>query len=123
MSKKYDNPYNYIKKTSKLYDTVITVYAMEYKIFKCPECEKEIEVTTMSRPRRGRKPGSINTAPLTNPIPPKSKEKEDDLNIENIDLDSNEETIEDDTVLIEEETDIDSAVDVGIKPPEDKEEF
>ena len=38
MSKKYDNPYNYIKKTSKLYDTVITVYAMEYKIFKCPEC-------------------------------------------------------------------------------------
>ena len=89
----------------------------------CPECEKEIEVTTMSRPRRGRKPGSINTAPLTNPIPPKSKEKEDDLNIENIDLDSNEETIEDDAVLIEEETDIDSAVDVGIKPTEDKEEF
>ena len=89
----------------------------------CPECEREIEVTTMSRPRRGRKPGSINTAPLTNPIPPKSKEKEDDLNIENIDLDSNEETIEDDAVLIEEETDIDSAVDVGIKPTEDKEEF
>ncbi len=89
----------------------------------CPECEKEIEVTTMSRPRRGRKPGSINTAPLTNPIPPKSKEKEDDLNIENIDLDSSEEAIEDDTVLIEEETDIDSAVDVGIKPTEDKEEF
>ena len=89
----------------------------------CPECEKEIEVTTMSRPRRGRKPGSINTAPLTNPIPSKSKEKEDDLNIENIDLDSNEETIEDDTVLIEEETDIDSAVDVGIKPAEDKEGF
>ena len=89
----------------------------------CPECEREIEVTTMSRPRRGRKPGSINIAPLINPIPPKSKEKEDDLNIENIDLDSNEETIEDDAVLIEEETDIDSAVDVGIKPTEDKEEF
>ena len=89
----------------------------------CPECEKEIEVTTMSRPRRGRKPGSINVAPLINPIPSKPKEKEDDLNIENIDLDSNEESIEDDTVLIEEETDIDSAVDVGIKPTEDKEEF
>tara|TARA_B100001245_G_C22560660_1_gene279827 strand:- start:110 stop:463 length:354 start_codon:yes stop_codon:yes gene_type:complete len=89
----------------------------------CPECEKEIEVTTMSRPRRGRKPGSINVAPLINPIPSKPKEKEDDLNIENIDLDSSDETIEDDTVLIEEETDIDSAVDVGIKPPEDKEEF
>ena len=89
----------------------------------CPECEKEIEVTTMSRPRRGRKPGSINVAPLINPIPSKPKEKEDDLNIENIDLDSSDEAIEDDTVLIEEETDIDSAVDVGIKPPEDKEEF
>ena len=89
----------------------------------CPECEREIEVTTMSRPRRGRKPGSINVGPLTNPIPAKPKEKEDDLNIENIDLDSSDETIEDDTVLIEEETDIDSAVDVGIKPTEDKEEF
>ena len=41
----------------------------------CPECGKEIEVTTMSRPRRGRKPGSTNAAPLTNPIPPKPKEK------------------------------------------------
>ena len=90
----------------------------------CPECEKEIEVTTMLKPRRGRKPGSINAAPLTNPIiPPKTKEKDDDINIENIDLESNEEAIEDDTVLIEEETDIDPAVDVGIKPTEDKEEF
>jgi len=41
----------------------------------CPECGKEIEVTTMSRPRRGRKPGTTNAAPLTNPIPPKPKEK------------------------------------------------
>ena len=89
----------------------------------CPECGKEIEVTTMSKPRRGRKPGSTNAAPLTNPIPAKPKEKDDDLNIENIDLESNEEVIEDDTVLIEEETDIDPAVDVGIKPTEDKEEF
>ena len=88
----------------------------------CPECGKEIEVTTMLKPRRGRKPGSTNAAPLTNPIPAKPKEKED-LNIENIDLESNEEAIEDDTVLIEEETDIDPAVDVGIKPTEDKEEF
>ena len=89
----------------------------------CPECGKEIEVTTMSKPRRGRKPGSTNAAPLTNPIPTKPKEKDDDLNIENIDLESNEEVIEDDTVLIEEETDIDPAADVGIKPTEDKEEF
>ena len=89
----------------------------------CPECEKEIEVTTMLKPRRGRKPGSTNAAPLTNPVPAKPKEKDDDINIENIDLESSEEVIEDDTVLIEEETDIDPAVDVGIKPTEDKEEF
>ena len=88
-----------------------------------PECEKEIEVTTMLKPRRGRKPGSTNAAPLTNPVPAKPKEKDDDINIENIDLESNEEVIEDDTVLIEEETDIDPVVDVGIKPAEDKEEF
>ena len=88
----------------------------------CPECGKEIEVTTMSRPRRGRKPGSTNAAPLTNPIPPKPKEKEDDLNIESLNIDSSEEVVEDDTVLIEEESDIDPAVDVGIKPTEDKEE-
>ena len=89
----------------------------------CPECEKEIEVTTMSKPRRGRKPGSTNAAPLTNPIPAKPTEKDDELNIENIDLESNEEVIEDDTVLIEEETDIDPTIDVGIKPKEDKEEY
>ena len=42
----------------------------------CPECGKEIEVSTLLRPRRGRKPGSTNAAPLTNPIPVKP---EDDL--------------------------------------------
>jgi len=88
----------------------------------CPECGKEIEVTTMSRPRRGRKPGSTNAAPLTNPIPPQPKEKEDELDIENLDLDNNEDQVEDDTVLIEDESDIDPAVDVGIKPPEEGEE-
>ena len=88
----------------------------------CPECGKEIEVTTMSRPRRGRKPGSTNAAPLTNPIPTQPKEKDDELNIENIEMDSNENSIDDDNVLIEEESDIDPAVDVGIKPTEEKEE-
>jgi len=88
----------------------------------CPECGKEIEVTTMSRPRRGRKPGSTNAAPLTNPIPSKPKEKEDDLDIENLDLDNSEDNLEDDTVLIEDETDIDPTVDVGIKPTEENEE-
>ena len=41
----------------------------------CPECGKLIEVTTMTRPRRGRKPGSTNAAPLTNPIPQNQKKK------------------------------------------------
>ena len=88
----------------------------------CPECGKEIEVTTMSRPRRGRKPGSTNAAPLTNPIPPKPKEKDDELDIENLALDNNEDNLEDDTVLLEDETEIDPAQDAGIRPPEDGEE-
>jgi len=66
----------------------------------CPECGKEIEVTTMLKPRRGRKPGSTNTAPLANPVPANPKETKDDINIENLDLESSEEVIEDDTVLI-----------------------
>ena len=53
----------------------------------------------MSRPRRGRKPGSTNAAPLTNPIPPKPKEKEDEFDIENLDLDNSDDNLEDDTVL------------------------
>ena len=89
----------------------------------CPECEREIEVTTMLKPRRGRKPGSTNAALLTNPIPAKPKEKDDDINIENIDLESSDDVVEDDAVLIEEETDIDPSIDVGIKPKEDKEEY
>ena len=76
----------------------------------------------MTRPRRGRKPGSTNAAPLTNPIPPKPKEKEDELDIENLDIENTEEQIEDDTVLLEDETDIDPSVDVGIKPPEEGQE-
>ena len=88
----------------------------------CPECGKEIEVTTMSRPRRGRKPGSTNAAPLVNPIPQKPKEKEDELDIENLDLDNNEDQVEDDTVLLEDESEIDPTSDVGIKPPEEGEE-
>ena len=88
----------------------------------CPECGKEIEVTTMSRPRRGRKPGSTNAAPLSNPIPPKAKEKDDDLDIENLDIDNNEDQVEDDTVLLEDETDIDPTLDAGIKPTEEGEE-
>ena len=87
----------------------------------CPECGKEIEVTTMSRPRRGRKPGSSNAAPLINPIPPTPKEK-DDLDIENLELENDNSDVEDDTVLLEEESDIDPAVDVGFKVTEEGQE-
>ena len=76
----------------------------------------------MSRPRRGRKPGSTNAAPLVNPIPPKAKEKDDELDIENLDIDNNEDNLEDDTVLLEDESEIDPAADAGIKTPEDGEE-
>ena len=103
---------------SKLY------YDLGRTELECPECGKMIEVTTMTRPRRGRKPGSTNAAPLTNPIPPKPKEKDDDLNIENLDLESNDEAIEDDAVLIEEDSDVDpTAGVVDITSTEDKEEF
>ena len=88
----------------------------------CPECGKQIEVTTMSRPRRGRKPGSTNAAPLVNPIPPKAKEKDDELDIENLDVDNNEDNLEDDTVLLEDETEIDPAADAGIVTPDEGEE-
>jgi uncharacterized protein (TIGR02300 family) len=88
----------------------------------CPECGKAIEVTTMSRPRRGRKPGSTNAAPLVNPVLPKPKEKSGDIDIESLDIDSNEDNLEDDTVLLEDETEIDPAADAGIITPEDNEE-
>ena len=87
----------------------------------CPECGKQIEVTTMTRPRRGRKPGSTNAAPLTNPIPQKPKEKDDDLDIDSLDVDNNEDNLEDDTVLLEDEAEIDPVAE-GIKPKDDGEE-
>jgi len=91
----------------------------------CPECGKPIEVTTLFRPRRGRKPGSTNAAPLNNPIPAAKPEKKDDeLDIDNLNVESDDTSIDDDAVLLEDDNDIDPAVDVGIKPTEeDKEEL
>ena len=37
-------------------------------------------------------------------------------------IDDNEDQVEDDTVLLEDETDIDPATDVGVKTPEEGEE-
>ena len=102
----------------------IMYYDLGRTELECPECAKPIEVTTLLRPRRGRRPGGTNTAPLTNPIPPKIEKKDDALDIENLDLANDTESLDDDSVLIEEESDIDPATDVGIKTTEeDKEEL
>ena len=89
----------------------------------CPECGREIEVTTLFRPRRGRKPGSTNSTFLTNPTPVKPKKKEDELDIENLDVNPDTETLDDDSVLIEDDNDIDPTTDAGIKPIEDDKEL
>ena len=42
--------------------------------------------------------------------------------IENLDINTDNEVIDDDSVLIEDDNDIDPATDVGIKPPEKNKE-
>ena len=103
----------------------IMYYDLGRTELECPECGKAIEVSTLVRPRRGRKPGSTkNVTALSSEIPPKPQEKEDVLNIESIDIESNDETIEDDAVLIDDDNDTDSTNELGIKPTEsEKEEF
>jgi len=102
----------------------IMYYDLGRKKLDCPDCGKPIEVSTLLRPRRGRKPGSVNAAPLSNPIPPKVEKKEDVLDIENLDVNADIETLDDDRVLIEDDNDIDPTTDAGIKPiEEDKEEL
>ena len=71
----------------------IMYYDLGRKKLDCPDCGKPIEVTTLLRPRRGRKPGSVNVAPLSNPIPPKVEKKDDDLDIENLDVNADIEII------------------------------
>jgi len=90
----------------------IMYYDLGRKDLECPECGKFIEVTTLLRPRRGRKPGSTNTTPLTAPIPPKP----------NLDITSDNEVADDDSVLIEDDLDIDPTTDAGIKPTEEEKE-
>ena len=102
----------------------IMYYDLGRTELECPECGKFIEVTTLLRPRRGRKPGSSNVTPLINPVIAKPEKKDDELNIENLDLNSDNENLDDDNVLIEDDNEIDPAVDVGIKSTEeDKEEL
>ena len=44
------------------------------------------------------------------------------LILRSLDVDESEDNLEDDTVLLEDETDIDPAADAGIRPPEEGEE-
>ena len=88
----------------------------------CPECGKPIEVTTLLRPRRGRKPGSTNTTPLTNTILPKPETKEEGADVEILDSNNDTDSIDDDSILIEDDTDVDSTTDAGIKSVENERE-
>ena len=102
-------------------------YDLGRTVLECPSCKKEIEVVNLAKPRRGRKPGSVNVQ--MNPasiIKSKTKEvNEDEIDIENVDnadIETDTQDIEDDTVLIEEENDIDPSIDVGIKTIKEKED-
>ena len=106
----------------------IKYYDLGREKLDCPECGKEIEVVNLLKPRRGRNPGSTNLANTQTVISQKPKEAdpppEEDFDIENVDnaeVETDESTLEDDhTVLIEEDNEIDPAIDVGIKPEEEK---
>jgi translation initiation factor 5 len=67
------------------------------------------------------KNGKDSAKPAEAATPPKPKEKDDDLDIDSLDVDNNEDNLEDDTVLLEDETEIDPVAE-GIKPKEDGEE-
>ena len=51
-------------------------YDLGRTVLECPSCGKEIEVSNLARPRRGRKPGSVNTLNI-NPPEIQNKPKED----------------------------------------------
>ena len=100
----------------------IMYYDLGRKELECPECGKSIEVSTLLRPRRGRKPGSTNTAPLINPIPPQPEKTDSEIDIENLDINTETESLDDDSILIDDDNEIESTVDVGIKPVEENKE-
>ena len=102
----------------------IMYYDLGRKELECPECGKFIEVTALLRPRRGRKPGTTNATSISNPILTKPEKKDKDLLIENLDHNTDSDAIDDDSVLSEDEAEIDTTTDVDIQPTEeDKEEI
>ena len=100
----------------------IMYYDLGRKDLECPECGKFIEVSALLRPRRGRKPGTTNSTPLTNPLPIQPEKKDKDLDIENLNINNDNEAIDDDSVLIEDDLDIDPATATGITPTEEEKE-
>ena len=108
----------------------IRYYDLGREKLDCPECGKEIEVVNLAKPRRGRKPGSLNTQmsgpTVNNPVQDPKPIPEEDLDIESVedvDIETDNTEIEDDTVLIEDESDIDPTINVGIKNIKEEEEY
>jgi len=102
-------------------------YDLGRTVLECPNCGKEIEVLNLAKPRRGRKPGSLNTTINPNLVvtqkPKEIADTEIDIeNVDSVDIDSETPDMEDDTVLIEEENEIDPTLDVGIKNIKEKED-
>ena len=105
----------------------ITYYDLGRLELECPTCGKQIEVTNLAKPRRGRKPGTSNALNINianikatpETKPDEVIETNEELEIETVEGDEN---VEDDTVLIEEDNEIDPMIGVGIKPNDNKED-
>ena len=105
----------------------IRYYDLGREKLECPECGKEIEVLNLAKPRRGRKPGTLKMK-IDEAESIKTKQKavpEEDLdieNVDNVDVETNNAEIEDDTVLIDDESEVDPTIDAGIKSIKEKED-
>ena len=105
----------------------IRYYDLGREKLECPECGKEIEVLNLAKPRRGRKPGvlkmKINEAESLKAKPKVVPEEDLDIeNVDNVDAETNNAEIEDDTVLIDDESEVDPTIDAGIKSINEKED-
>ena len=105
----------------------IRYYDLGREKLECPECGKEIEVLNLTKPRRGRKPGvlkmKMNEAESLKAKPKVVPEEDLDIeNVDNVDVETNNAEIEDDTVLIDDESEVDPTIDAGIKSIKEKED-
>ena len=105
----------------------IRYYDLGREKLECPECGKEIEVLNLAKPRRGRKPGAlkmkINEVESLKAKPKATPDEDLDIeNVDNVDIETNNAEIEDDTVLIDDESEVDPSIDAGIKNIKEKED-